>query len=123
MSGNIGSRPVQMRSGNIVLAGLSRAHGKPEIRGFVTSSFARTTMPVPQLMPISVGSPLLGHNNGDPTLIGMSWGTGIVVLANDDVTKPLISGFPWALDKPANTMFPLRICTGRDPMFPDMLPY
>ncbi|HLK62878.1 MAG TPA: hypothetical protein VKU19_05540 [Bryobacteraceae bacterium] len=67
--------------------------------------------------------PLLGHNYGDPTLIGMSWGTGIAVLANDDVTQPLISGFPWALDRPGNTTFPLRVCTGRDPMLPDMLPY
>lgn len=67
--------------------------------------------------------PLVGHNTGDPTLIGMSWGTGIAVLANDDVTRPLIAGFPWALDKPADTTFPLRVCTGRDPMLPDMLPY
>ncbi|MEI9973816.1 MAG: hypothetical protein WDO73_18245 [Ignavibacteriota bacterium] len=67
--------------------------------------------------------PLVGHNSGDPTLIGMSWGPGIAVLANDDVATPLIAGFPWALDKPANTTFPLRICTGRDPMLPDMLPY
>jgi hypothetical protein len=67
--------------------------------------------------------PLMGHNTGDPTLIGMSWDSGIAVLANEDVTQPLIAGFPWALDKPANTTFPLRICTGRDPMLPDMLPY
>jgi UDP-GlcNAc:undecaprenyl-phosphate GlcNAc-1-phosphate transferase len=67
--------------------------------------------------------PLMGHNVGDATLIGMNWGSGLMVLVNDDVVSPLIAGFPWALDKPANTTFPLRICTGRDPMLPDMLPY
>jgi hypothetical protein len=67
--------------------------------------------------------PLVGHNVGDPTLIGMNWGAGMAALVNEDVVAPLIAGFPWALDKPANTTFPLRICTGRDPMLPDMLPY
>jgi hypothetical protein len=67
--------------------------------------------------------PLVGHNVGDPTLIGMHWGSGTAVLVNLDVQSPLIAGFPWALDKPADTTFPLRICTGRDPMLPDMLPY
>jgi hypothetical protein len=68
-------------------------------------------------------SPLMGHNVGNPTLITLSYGTGIVVLANEDVKGPLLIGFPWALDRPANTTFPLRIVTGRDAMLPEMLPY
>jgi len=67
-------------------------------------------------------TPLVGHNDGDPTVISMSWPSGKLVLANDDVERPLISGFPWALDKPANATFPVRICIGRDPMLPDVLP-
>ncbi|HUA58246.1 MAG TPA: hypothetical protein VML19_05805 [Verrucomicrobiae bacterium] len=67
--------------------------------------------------------PLVGHNVGDPTIISMSWPNGKVVLANDDVVRPLLAGFPWSIDRPANATFPLRICTGRDPMLPDMLPF
>jgi hypothetical protein len=68
-------------------------------------------------------SPLMGHNVGNPTLITLSYGDGIVVLANEDVKGPLLIGYPWAFDRPANTTFPLRIVTGRDPMLPEMLPY
>ena len=68
-------------------------------------------------------SPLLGHNVGNPTVVGLSYKDGVIVLVNEDVRKPLIIGFPWALDRPANTIFPLRIVTGRDSMLPDMLPY
>jgi hypothetical protein len=70
--------------------------------------------------------PLVGHNSGNPTLIPMSWTastSGMIVLANEDVERPLVIGFPWALDKPANTTFPLRVVVGRDDMLPDMLPY
>lgn len=67
--------------------------------------------------------PLVGHNVGDPTIISMSWPSAKVVLVNEDVVRPLLAGFPWALDRPANATFPLRICIGRDPMLPDMLPY
>jgi hypothetical protein len=68
-------------------------------------------------------APLLGNNVGNPTLITLSYKDGVVVLANEDVKRPLLIGFPWALDRPANTVFPLRIETGRDPMLPDALPY
>jgi hypothetical protein len=67
--------------------------------------------------------PLLGHNVGNPTVITLSHKKGVVVLVNEDVRKPLLVGYPWALDKPANTTFPVRLNTDRDPMLPDMLPY
>ena len=67
--------------------------------------------------------PLLSHNIGNPALVTMSFGKGTLVLADEDVRKPLLIGFPWALDKPTNTLFPLRVNTGRDQRFPDMLPY
>jgi hypothetical protein len=68
-------------------------------------------------------SPMLGHNVGNPTLITLSYKDDVMVLANEDVTRPLLIGFPWALDRPASTVFPLRIETGRDPVLPDSLPY
>lgn len=67
--------------------------------------------------------PLLSHNIGNPALVTMNFGKGTLVLADDDVDRPLLIGFPWALDKPSNTLFPLRVNTGRDERFPDMLPY
>jgi hypothetical protein len=67
--------------------------------------------------------PLLSHNIGNPALVTMSFGNGTLVLADEDVQKPLLIGFPWALDKPTNTLFPLRVNTGLDRRFPDMLPY
>jgi hypothetical protein len=67
--------------------------------------------------------PLICSNVGDPCVESMTYGSGTLVMANDDVQKPLIVGFPWALDKPANTVFPLRINTDREGMYPDRVPY
>src|SRR5258706_6932109 len=51
-------------------------------------------------------TPMLGDNISGPTLLSMSYCSGAMLIANEDVVKPLASGFPWALDKPANTFFP-----------------
>ncbi len=66
--------------------------------------------------------PLIQENLGNPTAIRMTAGANAVVLANDDVKRPLLVGFPWSLNKPANTIFPVRLETSRDPMFPDSIP-
>jgi hypothetical protein len=66
--------------------------------------------------------PMLATNIGAPSVIPLTYGHHAVVLCNEDVRRPLLVGFPWALDKPANTVFPLRINTGRDSMYPDSLP-
>ncbi len=68
-------------------------------------------------------TPLVDSNIGAPTLISMTSAASTMVFANDDVTKPLMAGFPWALDKPANTTFPLRVNTNRDPMYPSFWPF
>ena len=68
-------------------------------------------------------TPMLGSSVGGPTLIQMSFGSGVVVFANDDPSLPLMTGFPWALNKPTNTIFPLRINTDRDNMYPSFFPY
>ena len=68
-------------------------------------------------------TPLLGHNIGTPTAITLSVGSDVITLVNDDVQKPLLVGFPWALDRPTSTVFPVRVNTGRDSMYPDSLPF
>jgi hypothetical protein len=66
--------------------------------------------------------PLLAANTGNPSLLRMTFKNTALVLANDDVSKPLLIGFPWALDRPSpQTLFPLRVNTGRDSMYPDSL--
>lgn len=67
--------------------------------------------------------PILGHNIGGPTILPLTFGKSRLVLTNDDVTRPLLIGFPWAVDRPKNTVFPLRINTGSDRMYPDSLPF
>jgi len=67
-------------------------------------------------------TPMLAVNMGDPTVIPLTAAPTQVVLTNEDVSQPLVAGFPWALDKPTNTIFPLRINTGKDNMYPDSLP-
>jgi hypothetical protein len=66
--------------------------------------------------------PMLATNIGALSILPLTYGRDAVVLCNEDVRRPLLIGFPWALDKPANRVFPLRINTGRDPMYPDSLP-
>lgn len=67
--------------------------------------------------------PMVDSNLGAPTVLPMSSTGGVMVFANDDVATPLMAGFPWALDAPANTTFPLRVNTNRDPMYPTFWPF
>ncbi|MCU1294556.1 MAG: hypothetical protein JWP08_3406 [Bryobacterales bacterium] len=66
--------------------------------------------------------PLVGVNMGEPTLISLSSPASTVMLSDQEIGKPLLVGFPWALDKPSNTRFPVLVVTGRDPMLPNSLP-
>ena len=69
-------------------------------------------------------SPLLDVNVGRPTILPMSYGTGTVVLCNEDVKRPLTLGFPYALDKPADTQFPILVSAGEtDFIHPYMDPH
>lgn len=67
-------------------------------------------------------TPLLGHNKGEPTIVPLTWRGGRLVLVNEDPSRPLIAGFPWALDRPVNTIFELRVNTGREEMYPNWMP-
>jgi hypothetical protein len=67
-------------------------------------------------------TPLVNSTRGSPAVQSMTYGTGVMALADDDVALPLMLGFPWALDKPANTTFPLDINTGTISMYPNSYP-
>ncbi len=68
-------------------------------------------------------TPMLGTNIGAPTALSLTSGRTEIVMTNEDVARPLLAGFPWALDKPANTVFPLRLNIARDPIYPNSLPF
>lgn len=66
--------------------------------------------------------PLLVHNMGQVAATKVSYGSGTMAVVAEDIEKPLMVGFPWALDKPANTVFPLSIHTDRVGSYPDSYP-
>lgn len=67
-------------------------------------------------------TPILGSNIGEPTVLKMTFGTRALALV-DEGTAPLLSGFPFAADRPgAMRLFPLRLNTGVEPTYPDSLP-
>jgi hypothetical protein len=66
--------------------------------------------------------PLLVHNIGQVAATRVSYGSGTMAVVAEDVEKPLMVGFPWALDKPANTVFPLSVHTDRVGSYPDSYP-
>jgi len=69
-------------------------------------------------------TPLLLTGNGASTAESMSYSSGVLVLSNDAPQKPLMLGFPWAIDRPASsTLFPLRVNTDRENMYPAFFPY
>ena len=67
--------------------------------------------------------PMLQSNTTGPSLLSMSYGSGVMVLANEDVVQPLSIGFPWAFNSPANTLFPLMVNTNQNSMYPTFYPF
>jgi hypothetical protein len=67
-------------------------------------------------------TPLLANTLGQPALVRATYPKGVLVVASEDRGKPVQIGFPWALDRPMNTQFPLSINTGRVHPFPDSCP-
>jgi len=66
--------------------------------------------------------PLMEHSVGDPGILRVSYDSGVLVVATEDVEKPLQFGFPWAENRPANTVFPLTVNTDRVKTLPDSYP-
>ena len=78
-----------------------------------------------KLLLISAGSgvtPMMAFDPGEPGVVGLSHQTGTVALVNEDVDKHLLIGFPWSANKPANTVYPLRVHTLTDPSYPTLYP-
>ena len=67
-------------------------------------------------------TPLLVHNSGQVAVEKVSWSSGTLAIVSDEIQKPLMVGFPWALNRPASTDFPLSIHSGRVGSFPDSYP-
>ncbi len=56
--------------------------------------------------------PLITASRDEPGVVSASYGAGTVALCNEDFTRSLLVGFPFALDRPADTEFPLRVSSG-----------
>jgi hypothetical protein len=67
-------------------------------------------------------SPLLFDNLGQPAAVSVSYDSGALAVVSEDLEKPLMIGFPWANNRPANTEFPLSVHTGRVDSYPDSYP-
>ncbi len=67
-------------------------------------------------------NPLLVHSLGGPAILRVTYDSGSMIVAGEDPSKPLLFGFPWALDRPASTAYPLKISTGRIKSYPDSYP-
>ena len=65
------------------------------------------------------GDPMMFHNSGDLSLLQFSFGSGVVVLANEDVVRPLTAGLP-GVD---GSSYPLKLSTARNPMYPGSYPF
>jgi len=55
--------------------------------------------------------PLMTASRDEPGVVSATTRAGALALCNEDFQKPLLVGFPFALDKPADTEFPLRVST------------
>src|SRR5580704_11862349 len=58
-------------------------------------------------------TPLLVSTLGQPAVQTMTYNGGVMAFASDDVTLPLLIGFPYASNRPTSTIFPLMLNTGR----------
>lgn len=68
--------------------------------------------------------PLMTASRDEPGVVGASYGAGTLALCNEDVQQPLLIGFPFALDRPTDTDFPLRVASGSENGSRDLLaPY
>jgi len=67
-------------------------------------------------------TPLIASNVGAPTILPLSTAKGNLVVVNEDIDRPLYMGFPWALDRPKSTVFPLWVDTALRDSLPKSYP-
>jgi len=68
--------------------------------------------------------PMMTASRDEPGVVSASYGAGMLALCNEDFTRPLLVGFPFALDRPTDTEFPLQVSSGPTDWLHDLLtPY
>lgn len=68
--------------------------------------------------------PLLTACRDEPGVVEASYRTGTLALCSEDSSQPLLIGFPFALDRPTDTVFPLQVSSGPTDWRHDLLaPY
>ena len=69
--------------------------------------------------PLEYFYPLVVNSIGQPAIQQTTYNSGVMVLAANDITKPIQLGFPWSYNSPTNTIFPLQLNTGLVSMYPN----
>jgi hypothetical protein len=67
-------------------------------------------------------TPMMAYDPGQPGVLPLTHSAGTVVLTNDDIVKPVLIGFPWSSNRPAGTVYPLRVNTQPDSAYPTVYP-
>jgi hypothetical protein len=62
-------------------------------------------------------------NTGAPTILTMTTNVSKMVVINEQVDKPLISGWPWATNAPTSTKYPFYMYSGSNSMLSSSYPY
>jgi Bacterial Ig domain len=65
---------------------------------------------------------ILFHNIGGPTVLSLTSSKSLLAITNDDVSTPLVVSVPFAMDPPADTIFPLQLNTGQSTIS-DRIPF
>jgi hypothetical protein len=52
---------------------------------------------------------MISSNVGAPTILHLTTPQGRLAVVNEEIERPLYVGFPWALDRPKSTVFPLWV--------------
>jgi hypothetical protein len=65
----------------------------------------------------------IGHNVGGPSVVGADFGSGVLVLANEDSKRPLAFGLGQPSDGNAATVYPILAYTSRHPMLKKTFPF
>lgn len=66
--------------------------------------------------------PVMGHSFWQPVILPFHYGSGVLAIVDEDVDKYLTMGLPWSLNAPTATIYPLKLNTGRNPMYPTNYP-
>lgn len=101
----------------------------------VTNATPTTTIQAITLQPLWLKFPqkpveyaqeyaMLTASRDEPGVVTADFGTGTLAVCNEDFHQPLLLGFPFALNRPADTTFPLLVSSGPTDWLHDLVaPY